>query len=223
MNNKTPLANHTLQRFVATFSLTVVAFIVSACASPTTPAPTPIPIVNPTVPVAQTSPTPGLIQNPIIRQPIIAPVIELPGTGGSTQPAGSSAISTAPPPLGQPQNFGDLSIQPSELGWQTQLGKEVPQAGNVYLTITVTIQNNSSTDSFQFDPTQFLLVGPNGQAFQLVTLASVENELQAVTLNPGDKTQGMAIFEVSQGQEQAKWSLQFRGVGQAPLTWSLIG
>jgi len=231
MTHKTPLANHTLKRFVAAFNLALVAFSATACASPTTQAPTLSP-TNTFVPTALPTPTTSLFQQPVIQQPIIAPtvampggvistptlVIDLSGTPTSTPSATATPMAKV---FGQLQSSGPLSLQPIGLGWQALFGTNRPQAGNIFFFINLAVQSNSQVDLIQFNPTQFVLIDSNGAPVAVESLAGVENQLRAVTLQPGEHIQGIIIYEVPLGQEQAKWTLQFRS--GIPLAWSING
>lgn len=211
-------------RLVVIVSAIGLASLLGACqavatAVPTNPpADTPTPLPPPTItPI----PTQSLIQEPIVLQPVIAPTTEALVMGTGVASGTNAPISTAAPKsLGQPQQSGRLSILPSSIGWQTQIGDEKAGDGNTFFIINISIVNTSASDNSQFEPAQFVLYDSKGKTYPLAAVSSANNQLKSTRLIAGDKVEGVLIYKIPAELQQDKWQLQFAGPGIPPL-WSL--
>jgi hypothetical protein len=212
---------HILRNVVASFGVASVALLIGACQGIDTPTPTRVVDIT-RVPPTQAPPTRSLIQNPIVEQPIIAPttVMVLSGTG---IPGDGTATVEAPKSLGQAQVAGNLSLGPSNFGWQSTLGSDNAAKDNTFLFITINVSNISETDEAQFEPTQLVLLDATGQSFSLTVLPSAKNEFKSTHLNPAEQATGIIVYEVPKGHEKEKWQLQYNSPAGTPLTWVLTG
>lgn len=210
-----------LKNLVCIIGLAGLGVVTGACQATATPIPSPTVLVDTPVPPSPTPvPTKSLIQDPIIQQPIIAPTVAI--TYSGTTIAGSSTVSaTVPKSLGQSQEAGGLAIVPSSAAWQNQLGSDKANSGDTFLLITISVQNMNENEEANFDPAQFALTDAAGRSYPLTGLASASNTLKATHLDPGEKTEGIVIYEVPQGHEQDTWTLQYKSPG-APLLWAVI-
>lgn len=207
----------------------VGALTLAACSAPTTVAPVaiatkapptatqPLPTATVAKPTATTAPT-------LAPSPTTAPTQAASPTAQASPTVQPTATAIAMLPLNKAEVISNLSIMPDKLVWQAQSGSDKPKAGNTYLFVTVVLQNTSKTDTIKFDPTQMLLIAPDGSAtVQLVSLKSATNELTAQSLKPGAKVTGVVIYEVPQSQQKDKWALEFKGANSAVAQWSLAG
>lgn len=148
------------------------------------------------------------------KAPPVAP------TQAAKPTAAPTAIPTAVPlSLGKPQTIGNLLITPSKIQTLTASGTDKPKAGNLFLEVTVAVENTSKSASQAFDPAQLLLLNPAGNAtFSLLELKSVPNQLSSAVLKPGAKLSGVVIYEVPKDHE----SLSLRFGAAAPYVfWKL--
>ncbi len=213
---------HNFSIYTLLVSLAMVSLIATACSSPTR-APTAV-VAKPTL--APTKPLPTTI--PTVT-PKVAPTTA--PTAIPTQPKPTSTPTTAPTAIpttaptetiltiGEAQTVNDVSILPNKIDWLAQSGSNIPKTGDQYLVVTFSIENKSKTANFDFDPANIVILNPTGMVVSMVTLKSQTNELTIHMLKPGDKLDGVIIYEVP--QKENKWTLEFKSANNQNLMWSI--
>lgn len=214
---------HNFSFYILLVSLAGVALITTACSSPTS-APTPIvakPTLAPTNPLPTNSPTLPKPTATSTVAPTSAP------TATPTHPVPTSTPTIAPTatpteailPIGEVQTVNDVSFLPQKIEFMALSGSNKPKTGDQYLLVTFSIENKSKTASFDFNPDNIVILNPTGMAISMVTLKSQTNELAAQMLKPGEKLEGVIVYEVP--QKENKWTLEFKTTNNQNLMWSI--
>lgn len=141
----------------------------------------------------------------------------------SMEPTGTAVANEPLIPVGTPQATEGLNVTPKGIEWVSKTGTEEAPKGNIFLVVTISLENTSKTASTTFDPAELSLVGPSNTVIQLDALKSVSNELKSQTLKPGQKVEGVAVFEVPQKDYADKWMLELKTGNNQTLQWSLAG
>jgi Domain of unknown function (DUF4352) len=160
--------------------------------------------------------------------PTQAKPTEKPTTAATAEATHEAALPTAAAsenliPVGTPQAAEGLNVTPTQIEWLSKTGSEEAKKGDIFLVVTLSLENTSKTATASFNPDQILLVGPTNITLQMEALKSVSDELKAQTLKPGQTVKGVAVFEVPQTQYADKWMLEFQGGNNQMLAWTLAG
>lgn len=137
----------------------------------------------------------------------------------SATPTPSTSLLAKMPEPGKVQRIDELTVLPSAFMSMAMTAQDTPKTGDQYVVVTLSIENTSATLDFAFDPANLSLADATGDSFQPVLLKSVEHQLEAQTLKPGQKLEGEAVFEVP--RKGAEWYLEFKDSSGHHLTWSM--
>jgi len=99
------------------------------------------------------------------------------------------------------------------------LGTDKPKAGDLYLVVTFTIENMSKTASYNFDPGSLMILDASGKSLSWEVVKSESNELSAKALKPGDKLDGVIVYEVPQADKTLV--LEFKNASSPTLKWMI--
>ena len=195
MNTKQNFSTYTLL-----VSLVTISLIIAGCSAPK-PAPTPV-TLKPTLVPTKPQPTIAPTQPKPTATPIVVP---------TTEPV-TNSIS-----LGKAQIINNISITPSTYELLPESGSDKPTTDDQYLVVTFLIENTSKTANFSFDPTNMVILDPNGTERTMVSLKSLTNELTTQLLQPGAKLNSVIAFEIP--QHENTWTLEFKGDYDQNLMW----
>lgn len=233
-------ANHLPIRFPLIVSLVFVSLLTSACSSSnaaTTPViekPTEAPtIAMPTAASNPTATTAAAGNSKPANAPAAVPTAkptakptEKPTVMTTEKPAPATAAApatTAAPAnslhMGAAQTAGEVSILPSKDEVLNSLGTNKPKAGDEYLVVTLTIDNQSKTANYDFDPANFKILDASGKPISLAAVKSVSNLLSAKSLKPGEKIQGVIVFELP--EKDKSLTLEFENAKSPTLMWAI--
>jgi hypothetical protein len=223
--------NHIPKKFFLLGTLVAVSLIASACSSSNV-------VTTPVVEKPTLAPTQALPTAP-------ATTIATPSGAGNSKPASAPAakptakptemptpkqtekpapITTAAPAatslhIGAAQSAGEVSILPSKYEIMDSLGSNKPKAGDEYLVVTFTIDNQSKTASYDFAPDNFKILDSSGKPISMASLKSVSNELSAKMLKPGEKIQGVIVYELP--TKDKPLTLEFENSKSQTLMWAI--
>lgn len=203
-----------LHRLLAPFL--ILGLVVTACAQSPTAAPTqkPLPIAAPTKAAPTVAPTKALTAVPTKAPKATTVPTTVPTKAPTAQPTSAAAK------LGTGRLIGDLLITPNKSEQMTQSGTEKPKSGDVFVVVTVQLQNTSKTAAVKFDPANLLLMEAAGSVnLSPVSLKSLKNQLSSQELKPGAKVEGVIVYEAP--KKNTQWELLFKGPNGQNLLWSL--
>jgi hypothetical protein len=230
--------NHTPVKFILLGSLVVVSLIASAC-SASNAVTTPV-VANPTQ--APTKALPTAASNPTAtaaaagnskpaNAPAAAPAAK-PTAMPTAKPTEKPTVMTTEKPvpattaapatslhIGVAQTAGEVSILPSKDEMVNSLGTNKPKAGDEYLVVTLTIDNQSKTANYDFDPANFKVLDAGGKPIVMATLKSVSNLLSVKLLKPGEKIQGVIVYELPEKDKTV--TLEFKNANIPTLIWTI--
>jgi len=78
----------------------------------------------------------------------------------------------------------------------------VPKSGNKFVTVDITLQNNSK-DPYTYNALEFKLHDNQDYGYDMA-MSDKDPQLSSGTIQPGQKTRGFITFEIPEGNTQAK-------------------
>ncbi len=104
----------------------------------------------------------------------------------------------------------------------TQIGTgyfpDTPRAGNVYLVLDMTIQNQAY-NSFSVNPLYFSVV-VNGVKYDTAVVIKLQNKLQAANVLNGETMSGNLAFEVPSSVTSTGFQPTYEGSGTYNVQWT---
>jgi Domain of unknown function (DUF4352) len=138
-------------------------------------------------------------------------------------PQADTSQSANPATFETKQMAGPLAVVPITYEWFTPSETTPVPAGFVYLAITLSLENTSTTDAVEFSPAQISLIDSDGNLLNATNKISQANTLTAQTLKPGTTEKGVLVYQIPNAQQnEVDWNLLFIGKDNTKLRWLLV-
>lgn len=170
-------------------------------------------------PYCQTDQRNWFVKHPIITGILILFIIGIIGAAsnngtkkvGTTQTTGNEAAqpTTEQAPPTKTYKMGDLvdlngktMAVNAVVNYTSNNQFIVPKSGNKYVTVDITLQNNSK-DPYTYNALEFKLHDNQDYGYDM-TVSDKDPQLSSGTIQPGEKTRGFITFEIPEGNTPAK-------------------